>query len=46
MCLHEDGTARQVGKQATSPYVRMNGLRCVTNVNTSVPTAPIVSFHR
>ena len=45
MCLREDGIVRQVGKPANSLYAKMNGLRCMTNVNTSVPTAPIVSFH-
>ena len=45
MCLREDGTVRQVGKPAISQYAKMNGLRYVINASTSVPTAPIVSFH-
>ena len=44
MCLREDGTVRQVRKPAISQCAKMNGLRYVTNVNTSVPTAPIVIF--
>ena len=45
MCLREDGIVRQVGKPAISLYAKMNGLRYVINASTSVPTAPIVSFH-
>ena len=33
-------------KGRISQYAKMNGLRYVTNVNTNVLTAPIVSFHR
>ena len=45
MCLREDGIVRQVGKPAISLCAKMNGLRYVINASTSVPTAPIVSFH-
>ena len=45
MCLREDGIVRQAGKPAISQYATMNGLRYVINASTSVPTAPIVSFH-
>ena len=46
MCLQEDGKVKLVRKPAISQYAKMNGLRYVTNVNTNVPTAPIVNFHR
>ena len=40
MCLREDGTVRQVERQAISQCAKMNGLRYVINASTNVPTAP------
>ena len=45
MCLPVDGTANQVEKQATSLYVRKNGLHCATRGHSNAPIVPIANFH-